>query len=490
MTDIDSEPSGPGWTLFDPLSGPDPASEGPGPGEVVGEAAWLHAMVETECAFSLALVEESLAPEWMRDVVTELLRPGRYDPARIASQARGGGNAAIPLAAALAADADALHAGAADYIHVGVTSQDVIDTALMIMAQRAARALTDSLTKAADAAACLAERHAATPMAARTLGQHAVPTSFGLVVAGWLTRIDAARAALDRLAQHLPLQLGGAAGTTAVLHAWIERHAAMPTSVRAVQDRAAASLGLVNPPLPWHTDRLPLVSCADVFARAAEVAGSIATQVAVLSRTEIAEVAERLTEGEGVSSTMPHKQNPVTATLIIAAAMRIPGLVAGVHAGMLAEDQRPMGAWHAQWAPFRDILAIALETGTALATLLGRLRVDAHRMVEDLERTQGLVYSGRARAALAPFLGEQRAFTLVRSATQAAVEAARPLAETLDHMLPYDLPEKVHADVASAFHPDEAVAVTAETTRRIVAQHRDETAGGGSQPDRSSTGSV
>lgn len=442
----------------------DPLRHGTRQQDLTDDAAWLQAMVDAELALTRALVDAGLAPDWMRAVCDELADASRLDAAAIAAAGRGGGNPVIPLVKHLSAAAEAVRKGASDHIHVGATSQDILDTAAMLIARAVTGEVRTQLTALAAALAALADAHRSTPLAGRTLGQQASPTSFGFVAAGWLDAVLTMIERTDGVRAGLPAQLGGAVGNLAVLTEVTAARlgtAAAAAAAAAVASAAATAtgpgdvpapaggenvvqnlvegyarhLGLAPPRLSWHTNRLPVVELGSLLAEATGVVGKFALDVVVLSRTEIGELSERLGAGEGGSSAMPHKRNPVTGVLIVSAARQAPGLLATLHSSLLAEDQRPAGAWHAEWLPLRELERLALSAVTAAASLAERLDVDADRMAANLELTDGLVFSERVSAILTDALGKKAAFELVESASKEAFRTRRPLNVVLSGLL-------------------------------------------------------
>ncbi|MET0933399.1 MAG: lyase family protein [Mycetocola sp.] len=408
----------------------DPLGQSSRGAELTSDAAWLQAMVDVELALTRTLIDVRLAPEWMNGVCDALTDAASLDLAAIAAEGRGGGNPVIPLVKHLGAAAEAIRPGASDHIHVGATSQDILDTATMLIASRVTGETRARLAVLAGELAGLADAHRMTVMAGRTLGQQASPTSFGLLAAGWLDAVLAAAARIDNVRAALPVQLGGAVGNLAVLTgiAAARRADAAPNAV--VHDLLvgfAARLGLVAPPLSWHTNRLVISELASVLAGATGAVGAFALDVTVLARTEIGEVGERLGKGEGGSSAMPHKRNPVTAVLVTAAARQTPGLAATLFSSLLAEDQRPSGAWHAEWQALRELERLAVSAVTGAASLAERLVVDDDRMRANLDITDGLIFSERVTTILAEALGKTVAFDLVTSASSESVSTSRPL---------------------------------------------------------------
>ncbi|MFJ8007191.1 3-carboxy-cis,cis-muconate cycloisomerase [Streptomyces fagopyri] len=381
------------------------------------DQAFLQALIDAETALTRAWAGLSLAPAAAASALSAVTATD-LDTRSIALRARDGGNPVIPLVADLTA---AVGGEYGPYVHRGATSQDIMDTAMMLVARRTLRPVLEDLERTARALRGLATAHRDTVLPGRTLTQHAVPTTFGLKVAGWRALVLDAR---DRLAAlRLPAQLGGAAGTLAAFASF------GADDPQALVSSYARELGLVEPVLPWHTLRTPIGDLAGALALTAGALGKTAADVLTLSRTEIAEVAEG---SGGGSSAMPHKANPVAATLIAAAARRAPGLAATLYASMAAEDERPAGAWHAEWEPLRELLRLVGGAARNAAELAEGLRVNAVAMREHLGLTHGLIVSERLAVELAPVLGRARARDLLARAAERAVTEGRPLVDVLD----------------------------------------------------------
>ncbi|MGV9846074.1 3-carboxy-cis,cis-muconate cycloisomerase [Streptomyces fungicidicus] len=383
------------------------------------DAAFLRALLDAESALTRAQAALGLAPAEAAAAVTEAAGPDGFDIASLAGRARAAGNPVIPLVAELTRAAGGEYG---PYVHRGATSQDIMDTAMMLVARRALGPVLADLERCGRALAALAAEHRDTPMPGRTLTQHAVPTTFGLKAAGWRSLVLDARDRVTAVRGSLPAQLGGAAGTLAAFSAYGAADAT------ALPGAYARELGLVEPPLPWHTLRTPVADLAGCLAFAAGALGKLAVDVLTLSRTEIAEVAEG---SGGGSSAMPHKANPVRSTLIAAAARRAPQLAATLYGSLVAEDERPAGAWHAEWEPLRDLLRLVGGAARDAAGLTEGLRVRPEAMREHLGLTHGLIVSERLSAELAPVLGRARAKELLTRVARRAYEEGRPLAELL-----------------------------------------------------------
>src|SRR6266496_2157455 len=369
-----------------------------------GDEAWLQAMLDAEAGLARALERAGLAPAGAGAAVTAAADASRFDAGDLGRRAALTGNPVPPLARALAA---AVPGWAAGTVHHGATSQDILDTAAMLVAGRALDVILADLAGAAAAAAGLAEAHQETIMIGRTLLQQAVPVTFGLVAAGWLTAVDEAARALARVAAgRLAVQFGGAAGTLAALGQDGPRVAAL----------LAAELGLAVPVLPWHTDRLRILD----LAAAAAVLGKIARDVTLLAQSEVAEVREGGT-GRGGSSAMPQKSNPVASVLILGCTRRAPGLLATLAAAAEQEHQRAAGGWHAEWEPLADLLRLTGSAASWGAELLAGLAVDARRMRANLDAAGGFPMAGRVAALLAPALGPAAAHEIGRASCRERV---------------------------------------------------------------------
>jgi 3-carboxy-cis,cis-muconate cycloisomerase len=297
-----------------------------------------------------------------------------------------------------------------------------MDTATMLVAVRTLDLVLADLGRTERALARLAAEHRDTALPGRTLTQHAVPTTFGLKAAGWRSLVLDARDRVIAVRESLPVQLGGAAGTLAAFTAYGTEDAT------ALVAAYARETGLAAPTLPWHTLRTPVADLAGCLAFTAGALGKIAADVLTLSRTEIAELAEG---SGGGSSAMPHKANPVRSTLIAAAARRAPQLAAVLYGSLAAEDERPAGAWHAEWEPLRELLRLAGGAARDAAELTQGLRVHADAMRAHLDLTHGLIVSERLSAALAPLLGRARARELLTGLARRTHTEGRSLAELL-----------------------------------------------------------
>lgn len=326
------------------------------------------------------------------------------DAAQLAEAAVQGGNPVIPLVGVLKR---ALPAEDRAWVHRGATSQDILDTALMLVSRRAVDAILADLVEVESALAAFAREHRDVVAAGRTLAQHAVPTTVGLRAAVWLGGIRRARIRLQQLT--LPAQLGGAAGTRASFFELSGPEAARLPALYA------EVLGLDDAGAVWHTSRWPVTELADALTQATDALAKLAGDVVTLSRTEIAELSSG---AGGGSSAMPQKSNPVAAVLIRSAALRAPQLAATLHlCAALADDERPAGAWHAEWPTLRELLRLALGASAHGATLAAALRVDREAVARNLGLTNGLILAERLSLMLTPLIGAERVTALVAAAS-------------------------------------------------------------------------
>jgi 3-carboxy-cis,cis-muconate cycloisomerase len=383
--------------------------------------AHLQAMLEVEAALAEAEASLNIIPEDAARAIRAAARSDLYDIAALEAAAERAGNPAIPLVRELTGRVAATDVQVSRYVHWGATSQDVIDTAMVLQLREAVPAVIADLGRAADAAAAHARRHAATIMAGRTWLQQATPITFGLKAAGWVDALDRTASSLRHaLAGALMLQFGGASGTLAALG---EHGPAVTAAV-------AARLGLGVPAIPWHAHRDRFAALACAMGVATGTAGKIARDLALMAQTEIAEAHEPSGAGGG-SSTMPQKQNPVRAGIAIAAAVRVPGLVATMLSAMPQEHERGIGGGQAEWDTLPDIVALAGDAARALAGALEDLVVEPERMRHNLDATGGLIMAEAIAMRLAPALGKMEAHDRLERAARVAAAESRAFVEVL-----------------------------------------------------------
>lgn len=403
-------------------------------GVEAGDTAWLQAMLDAEAGLARALERAGLAPAGTGAAVTATAKADNFDPNELGELAALTGNPVPGLARALARRVPQTAVSA---VHRGATSQDILDTAAMLLAKRAIDVMLADLAQAAEAAAGLAEAHRASIMIGRTLLQQAVPVTFGLVAAGWLTSVDEACEGLAAVrSERLAVQFGGAAGTLASLGEVGPQVAAL----------LAEELELALPVLPWHTDRLRIIDLGVALARVAAALGKIARDVTLLAQEEIGEISEgggpsaargadpqaaAASPRRGGSSAMPHKRNPVASIAILGCTRQVPGLLGILVSNSEHELQRAAGAWHAEWEPLAALLRLTGSASSWAAELLPGLVVDTSRMAANLAATKGLPLAEHVSSLLAGVLGGAQAHDLVAEAGARAVGAGLPLRDVL-----------------------------------------------------------
>jgi 3-carboxy-cis,cis-muconate cycloisomerase len=393
--------------------------------ESFSDRSVLQAMLDFEVALARAEAVAGVIPLAAADAIASAANPEAFDVGKLAYETLRAGTPGIPLAKALTAVVRGKDAAAAGFVHWGATSQDVADTALVLLLKRARAILIEDSVQCEKSLEKLSDLHKNTVMLGRTLLQAAPPVTFGLKAAGWMGGIRRGRERLNAAFEDaLVLQFGGASGTLASLG----------ENGPAVARALAEDLGLRLPESPWHTQRDRLAALICTCGVLTGSLGKMASDIALLMQNEVAEVAEPGGDGRGGSSTMPHKQNPIACSLALAAAHRVPGLVASLLSAMVQEHERGVGGWQAEWP---IVAAIVQSTGLAAASMAEvaeGLSVDPRRMRVNIEATNGAIFAERAVMLLGPKLGRDRAHELVKGAARTAGKENRHLADVLAEM--------------------------------------------------------
>jgi 3-carboxy-cis,cis-muconate cycloisomerase len=377
-----------------------PVTADPRRRSVTDDGAVVAAVLAVEIAWVQVLESAGLAPAGSAATVREAAQEDNFHAAELAAAAQGGGNPVIPIVAKLRALVSEGSPEAAAAVHASLTSQDVLDTALMLLASNAVAALQEDVAGAAAALAGLARHHADTLQPARTLTQHSLPSTFGLKAAQWFHGLAAAATRLDAVTY--PVQFGGAAGTLA---AGAVLAAKAGTDPFTLAESLAGNLGMATAPAPWHTNRTQITALGDALTALTDAAGKVANDVLLLSRPEFGELAEPRAAGRGVSSAMPQKQNPVLSILVRSAALAAPQQCAQLHlAAALTVDERPDGAWHTEWPALRALLQLAGGAAAALRELAAGLQVFPDAMRRNLAISGPLLLSEAVGAAVVPLL--------------------------------------------------------------------------------------
>ncbi|VVP73123.1 3-carboxy-cis,cis-muconate cycloisomerase [Pseudomonas fluorescens] len=429
--------------------------------EVFCDQGRVQAMLDVEAALARAEARVGLIPASAVAPIEKACRADLYDFAALGEAIATAGNSAIPLVKALGKQIAATDAEAERYVHLGATSQDVMDTGLVLQLRQALDLIESDLAQLADALAAQAQRHAATPMAGRTWLQHATPVTLGMKIAGWLGAVTRSRQRLRELKPRLlVLQFGGASGTLAALG-----EQALP-----IAQALAEELQLTLPEQPWHTQRDRVVEFGAVLGLIAGSLGKLGRDISLLMQTEAAEVFEPSAPGKGGSSTMPHKRNPVGAAVLIGAATRVPGLVSTLFSAMPQEHERSLGLWHAEWETLPEICCLVSGSLQQARLLADGLEVDAARMARNLDLTQGLVLAEAVSIVLAQRVGRDTAHHLLEQCCKRAVAEQRHLRAVLGDE-PQVTAQLSSAELDNLLNPAHYLGQAQVWVERAVAEH-------------------
>ncbi len=405
--------------LIDSLATTEPLAE------LFSDQQVLQAMLDFEAALARAEARLSVIPRDAAQAIGGAAVAAGFDIAVLSREAQRAGTPAIPVVKALTERVGASDAGAARFVHWGATSQDVTDTALILLLKRARAILAADHARLIEALRGLAVKHEATVMLGRTLLQPAPPVTFGLKAAGWLAAIRRGWVRIDtRFAEAEVLQFGGASGTLA----------ALGDQGDAVGRALANELGLKCPDAPWHTQRDCLAAALAACAVQCGSLGKMARDIALLMQGEVAEAAEPGGEGRGGSSTMPHKQNPIACSLTLAAAHRVPGLLAGFLSAMVQEHERGAGGWQAEWPIVTSIVQALGLAVVSMAEAAEGLSVDATRMRGNIQATRGVIFAERVMMLLGATLGRDVAHKLLQAAARKSASEGRRFVDVLAEM--------------------------------------------------------
>lgn len=411
-------PHPPAARMFDALMLDDAAQS------ILSDAAYVRAMLRFEAALARAEAACGVIPAGAGRAISETVDTLHADEvdeiaAAVSEATARIGTPVIPLVKLLTARTDP---EGQPFVHWGATTQDVMDTALVLQLADMRALFADRLAALADALAALASTHRSTPMVARTVLQHALPTTFGLKAAGWLLPVLRHAERLAELGPRLSLlQFGGAAGTLASLGG----------NGQAVAAALAAELGLTAPPAPWHAARDPVGEIAVFCGLVCGTLGKIGRDVALLMQTDVQEAFEPSAPGRGGSSTMPHKRNPVLAAIMTGAGTAAPGLVATILAAQMHEHERAAGSAHAEWRTLPELLGLTAGALKAAIALAEGLTIDAERMRANLDASDGLIMAEAVMMALGSALGRLEAHHVVDAACRRAVSERRHLRDVL-----------------------------------------------------------
>lgn len=416
--------------LLDPLFGWEDVDK------IFSDHSRVQRMLDFEAGLARAEARAGIIPHNAVEPIVSKCQADIYDFDALSKALASAGNLAIPLIKQLTALISNEDKEAAGYVHWGATSQDVIDTGLVLQLRDALKLIANDLVRLCDNVASLADKYRATPSVARTWMQHAVPTVLGLKFAGWLDALNRHLLRLRGLQDEaLVLQFGGAAGNLA----------ALGDKGLEIATYLADDLSLKLPELPWHAHRDRIADVATTLALCDGTLGKIGRDLSLLCQTEVAEVFEPAGEGRGGSSTMPQKRNPVTAAVALAAAMRVPGLTSVMLSAMVQEHERGLGGWHAEWETLPEIIRLTAGALHHVAEAIGGLDIDAEQIRRNLDKTPGLVFAEAVMITLAKPVGRSNAHELLEEASSQAIAQKKHLRDVL----------KEHPKVTSYVSPEE-----------------------------------
>jgi 3-carboxy-cis,cis-muconate cycloisomerase len=429
--------------------------------DIFSDRARIQSMLEFEAALARAEAGVGAIPASAAAPIAAKCRAELFDFKALAQATALAGNLAIPLVKQLTALVAAEDKEAARYVHWGATSQDAIDTGFVLQARRALELIAEELERFSEILARLAQQHRDTTLPARTWLQQALPTTLGLRVVGWLDAVDRHRVRLaETRSRTLVLQFGGAVGTLA----------ALGEKGMVVAKALGEELKLPVPAVPWHAHRDRVAEIATTLSLCTGTLGKIARDLSLEAQTEVAEIFEPAGPGRGGSSTMPHKRNPVTAAVVLAAATRVPALAGAMLSAMVQEQERGLGGWHAEWETLPEIISLTAGALHHLADTVDSLDINADKMRANLEITHGLIFAEAVQMVLAKQMGRLPAHELV----EAACKRAQKQKQHLRDVLAEEPKIKQHLDkkeLERLFDPARYLGVAGELIDRVLQAH-------------------
>jgi 3-carboxy-cis,cis-muconate cycloisomerase len=442
--------------LLDPLFGAEAVDQ------IFADTARVQRMLDFEAALARAEATVGVIPQSAAAPIGAKCRAELLDFNKLSQDAGKAGNLAIPLVKQLTALVKKEDVEAARYVHWGATSQDVIDTGLVLQLHDALAWMAEQVEAICVRLATLSEEHRSTVMAGRTWMQHAVPIVFGLKTAGWLDAMVRHRGRLSETHKRaLVLQFGGAAGTLASLG----------TRGRDVGRALGEELGLEFPDVPWHAHRDRVAEIATTLALLTGTLGKIARDVSLLMQSEVGEVAEPAGEGRGGSSTMPQKRNPVACAAVLAAADRVPALACAVLVVMPQEHERGLGGWQAEWETLPEVVGLCGGALRWVSETVNGLKVYPDRMRENVEIQRGMIYAEAVSTALAKKLGKSAAHEIVEKASRQAVREKKHLREMISSD-PKVSSQLSAGEIAELFDPKRHLGAAGQFIDRVIAASR------------------
>lgn len=410
-------------------------------------------MLTVEAALAEAQADNGLISKEVAQIISGCCSPEMIDIEKLKNEIKLGGNAAIPLVKALTKVVKNNSFEASKYVHLGATSQDIVDTATVLQIKDYVKWTVDKLEVLLGELIKVTKKYKNTVMVGRTLLQQAKPITFGLKTALWFESVDRSLARIQELKERLfVIQLSGAVGS----------------QNQNISDDVCASfseiLKLKNGN-SWQSQRDNLNELATKLGILSGTLGKIAKDVSLLMQTEVGEVFESAGEGKGGSSTMPHKRNPVTCATILANANRVPHLVGSMLSAMPQEHERSAGLWHAEWEVLTEIMQLTAGSLEKSIDLVSGLEVNEKRMLQNIEITNGLIFAENVSLALAIKLGKIQAHELVEKACKIAVSKNKHLKEVLEEMdIELD-------DLAQYFNPENSIGNSVKIVENILKRY-------------------
>lgn len=440
----------------------DPLFCSPAVDPIFSDRSTLQGMLDFEAALARAEARTGVIPQTAAAAIESQCRSELLDAGALAQAAARSGNLAIPLVKQLTTLVASKDEQASHFVHWGATSQDATDTGRILQLRSALDLVARDLDSLTSPLAALAQKHRSTLLAGRTWMQHALPITLGLKITGWLDALVRDRKRLEETRKRcLVLQFGGAVGTLA----------ALGTRGPEVASVLAAELALGLPDLPWHSHRDRMAEVGLTLALCTGTMGKLARDISLHMQSEVAEIFEPAGEGRGGSSTMPHKRNPVTSAVVLAAAIRVPGLTSSLLTSLLQEDERGLGGWQAEWEILPDIVQLTAGAVHHLAAILPHLEIDVQRMRKNLDVTHGLVFAEAVSMALGQKIGKMQAHEMI----EAACKRARREKRELRAILGEDPKVSAHlspGELDRLFEPGNYLGAAEEFVQRVVAASR------------------
>jgi 3-carboxy-cis,cis-muconate cycloisomerase len=428
--------------------------------QVFADTAYIERIIDTETALARAQAKVGIVPAEAAEAINGRASFAGLDLERLRTETEIVGYPVLPIVTQLAEQCGE----AGGYLHWGATTQDIMDTAVVLQCRQGLDIIAAGLDEVRDVLRRLADEHIDTVTAGRTHLQHALPVTFGFRCAVWLSALDRHAQRLEQARERaLMAQFGGAAGTLASLGGG-------PDGL-ATRAALAAELGLREPEITWHVARDGLVELVSLFAAIGGSLGKIAYDVMMMCSSEFGELAEPFVPGRGASSTMPQKRNPISSELMLAAAKLLRDKASTMLDAMIQDFERATGPWHLEWATVPESFLLLSSSLHQAAFMLGGLTVDAERMRQNTELTGGLIVAEAVMMAAAPALGRQRAHEVVYGACRQAIETRTTLRNVL--LQHPELAEQLGAErISHLCDPATYLGSAAPMTTNVIANSR------------------